>query len=397
MNIKDFLLGYEAGAAQGGGSSADVRYVTFMSHDGTVELGKKAVAVGDDCADPIARGIFDTPTKESTAQYNYSFVGWATTPDGAWDETALDAVSEDRTVYAAYAAALRYYTITYYDADGTTVLKTENLAYGSTPSYTPEKEGYGFESWTPPLTTVTGAASYTAVWAEKLTFANASWAQIDEISQKGEAEQYFAIGDTKSITFMGYTGTARIVGFNHDDLATGGKAGISIILDCLTPNGKIWQLGNDELYNKFYTNSISGLETYFAADLRSVMKVVTKQYETTKNSGTSPSMGTVNGKLWIPSVTELDIDLSILTSASNPSNYIAAVGTAYEWFKNNPYKVSYIHNSTSYPEYWLRTLYRVGTLKAIYCNNTVNSSKNSLNASSTGTATDRPLRLGFCI
>ena len=112
MNIKDFLLGYEAGAAQGGGSSADVRYVTFMSHDGAVELGKKAVAVGDDCAVPIARGIFDTPTKESSAQYDYSFVGWATTPNGAWDEAALDAVSEDRTVYAAYANVVRNYTIT---------------------------------------------------------------------------------------------------------------------------------------------------------------------------------------------------------------------------------------------------------------------------------------------
>ena len=61
-----------SGISAGGG---DVCYVTFMSRDGSVEYGKKAVAVGDDCADPIARGVFSTPTRESTAQYNYDFAG----------------------------------------------------------------------------------------------------------------------------------------------------------------------------------------------------------------------------------------------------------------------------------------------------------------------------------
>ena len=196
MNIKDFLLGYEAGAAQGGGSSADVRYVTFMSHDGAVELGKKAVAVGDDCADPIARGIFETPTKESSAQYDYSFVGWATTPNGAWDEAALDAVTEDRTVYAAYAAAVRYYTITFSDDDGA-VLKTQSLAYGAMPSYTPTKTGYDFVGWTPALSAVTGSASYTAVWKKQAGFAVATWAEISAITTAGTSANTFAVGDKR--------------------------------------------------------------------------------------------------------------------------------------------------------------------------------------------------------
>lgn len=218
MNIKDFLLGYEAGAAQGGGSSADVRYVTFMSHDGTVELGKKAVAVGDDCADPIARDVFDTPTKESTAQYNYSFVGWATTPNGAWDEAALDAVSEDRTVYAAYAATVRYYTITFYDDDGTTVLNTQTLAYGTTPSYTPTKTGHVFSGWTPDIATVTGDTSYTAAWEEKVTFATASWAKIAEICAEGTSADYFALGDRRTETLTYSDGTTENVTFEIVDL-----------------------------------------------------------------------------------------------------------------------------------------------------------------------------------
>ena len=55
-------------SSSGGGSSADLRYVTFLSHDGAVEYGKKAVAVGDDCADPIARGVFSIITHSTAGQ-----------------------------------------------------------------------------------------------------------------------------------------------------------------------------------------------------------------------------------------------------------------------------------------------------------------------------------------
>lgn len=147
------------------GSAAGVHYVTFMSHDGTTELYKRPVADGDNCADPVERGLISAPTKESTVQYDYSLVGWATTPNGAWDETALNSVTEDKTVYAAYASVVRYYTITYYDDDGTTVLATKSFAYGSMPSYTPTKVGFSFAGWTPATTTVTGDASYIAQWA----------------------------------------------------------------------------------------------------------------------------------------------------------------------------------------------------------------------------------------
>lgn len=83
-------------------TSDDVRYVTFMSYDGLVEYGKKAVAVGDDCADPIARGIFATPTKESDVTYDYRFVNWASEVDGEVDNTWNKAILEDKTVYAVF-------------------------------------------------------------------------------------------------------------------------------------------------------------------------------------------------------------------------------------------------------------------------------------------------------
>lgn len=176
----------------------DVRYVTFMNHDGTVEYGKKAVAVGDDCADPIARGVFDTPTRESDVQYNYTFAGWATEVNGGLNADALKEVNEDRTVYANFAAAVRYYTISFYDSDGTTLLATKSVAYGSVPSYTPTKDGYDFAGWEPELVAVTGEASYTATWTVKAAFGTATWAEISEITTAGTSASYFAVGDTRS-------------------------------------------------------------------------------------------------------------------------------------------------------------------------------------------------------
>lgn len=226
MKIIDFLLGYKSGLAAGGGK--DLRYVTFMSHDGTVELGKKPVATGDDCADPIARGIFDTPTRESTDQYSYAFVGWATTPGGAWDSTVFEKIEEDKTLYAVFAAAVRYYTITYYDDDGESVLKTESLAYGAMPSYEPEKTGVTLEGWEPALAKVTGDASYTAVWGDVQTLDDMSWADIAAISEAGRAAEFFRIGDTKSFTVSGFPLTAVLIAFNHDNHANqGGKAGMT--------------------------------------------------------------------------------------------------------------------------------------------------------------------------
>lgn len=152
-----------AGITTGGGSSADVRYVTFMNGD-TV-LYKKPVAVGDDCVDVLTKGLIETPTKESTAQYNYTYYGWGASDGGAADANILKNITEDKTVYAVFTATVRYYTITWLDSDGVTELPGQKQwAYGTVPSYTPEKEDHIFVGWTPEPVAVTADASYSAVW-----------------------------------------------------------------------------------------------------------------------------------------------------------------------------------------------------------------------------------------
>ena len=145
-----------------GGSAEGCVTVTFMNGD-TV-LFARPVYAGDDCPDPIAQGhIKETPTKESPAQYEYTFNGWATADGGIADANALKNITADKTLYAAFAESVRLYTVTYYDDDGVTVLHTEQLPYGATPSYVPSKAGHIFDKWVP-NTTVTGDMSYTVAW-----------------------------------------------------------------------------------------------------------------------------------------------------------------------------------------------------------------------------------------
>ncbi|MDT4377329.1 hypothetical protein RO787_28875, partial [Blautia coccoides] len=69
----------------------------FYNEDGSTLLYTQAIVDG-------GNGTYSgsTPTKTSTAQYTYSFSGWSKKPGGAADSTALQAVTADRSVYAAF-------------------------------------------------------------------------------------------------------------------------------------------------------------------------------------------------------------------------------------------------------------------------------------------------------
>lgn len=226
LSFPDEMVEAINGITTGGGSSEDVRYVTFMNGDQVLFV--KPVAVGDDCADVIARGLIGTPTKESTAQYDYTYSGWSLTDGGSASSAALSSVTEDRTVYAAYTSAVRKYTITFYDDDGVTVLKTLTASYGSTITYEPVKQGYNFVEWSPALAEVTGDASYVASF-EIASFYTMSWADISAASTAGTAANMFAVGDTKPVRVNGKIGTVSvnmellvyILGFDHNSAVEG--------------------------------------------------------------------------------------------------------------------------------------------------------------------------------
>lgn len=126
-------------------------FLYFYNDAGTTLLYTQSITDG---ADGAYSG--STPSKSSTAQYTYSFSGWSRKPGGNADSTALKAVVADRNVYAAFTATIRRYTVYFYN--GSTLLqKVENVAYGSSATYTGNTpvssegsaEDYPFEGFVP--------------------------------------------------------------------------------------------------------------------------------------------------------------------------------------------------------------------------------------------------------
>lgn len=265
-----------------------IRYVTFCNHDGTETYGQKSVIAGENCVDPVTAGHMETPTRESTAEHTFTFSGgWATEPNGGKDSNALKNVTEDRTVYANFIAAVRYYTVTYYDSDGVTVLKTESLAYGATPSYVPTSADYTFDGWVPATAAVTGDASYTAKWKAKPAFATSSWAEIKAIADAGLVKESFNLGDTRTDTLTFADGTTEEITWVLVD-ATGvyeytpfmsSKKVVEAGMILMAAHG-IKKAGNMKMSNTMatsYRNSFvhaylrDELPNFFSAELREVI------------------------------------------------------------------------------------------------------------------------------
>ncbi|MFI3238697.1 MAG: InlB B-repeat-containing protein, partial [Lachnospiraceae bacterium] len=128
--------------------------ITFEDEDGRL-IDTASYEYGATVVQPKA------PTKEATAQYSYTFVGWS--PEVA-------TVTGDAVYKATYTASVNSYTITFEDEDGTE-LSSATYAYGSevTVPENPTKEAtaeftYAFAGWSPKVATVTGDAVYTATY-----------------------------------------------------------------------------------------------------------------------------------------------------------------------------------------------------------------------------------------
>jgi hypothetical protein len=169
--------------------------VTFKN--GTTTLQTSSVAYG---TKPNYTG--DTPTKTSTDKYSYMFKGW---------NPAITSVTESATYTAVFDSTLRKYTVTF--KNGTTTLQTGDVAYGTKPSYTgnvptktsTDKYSYTFKGWSPTLTSVMGAATYTAVFDSTLrkytiTFKNGSTTLQTSDVAYGTKPSYTGSTPTKKAT-----------------------------------------------------------------------------------------------------------------------------------------------------------------------------------------------------
>lgn len=141
--------------------------LTYKTWDGSETLQTQNIVDG-------GNGTYSgSPTRDQTAQYTFTFVGWSTEQDASANvPSATRAVYADRTVYAAYSRVVRTYTVRF--LNGSTVLQTvSNVAYGSNATYTgstPSKgEDYQFTGWDPLPTSITGDTDCAAQFRDLRT------------------------------------------------------------------------------------------------------------------------------------------------------------------------------------------------------------------------------------
>lgn len=128
--------------------------IIFANYDGTA-LQSELVELGDM---PVYKG--ETPTREATSQYEYTYKGW--------DKPIV--VASISTVYTAqYDSLERSYEITFVNYDGT-VLQTGIYSFGETPVYngpTPEHPASSqfirvFAGWDKKIEPASASVTYTA-------------------------------------------------------------------------------------------------------------------------------------------------------------------------------------------------------------------------------------------
>ena len=222
------------------------------------------------------------------------------------------------------------------------------------------------------------------------SFEKASWSDIAALSESGSADKYFSVGDEKTISLTtGEQVTLVILGFDHDDLTGGGKAGMTIGMKNLLAttyrmNATATNEGGwDE--SEMRTSTMATLLSQLPSDLQGVIKQVNKKATA---GGASTSITTSADKLWL--LAEVEVDGT--TSAG-----YADEGEQYEYWKTvkdgtvAADRKKYLSNgSGSAYTWWLRSPYVSGSSNFRYVSSSGNVSISLANSA-------YGVSFGFCI
>lgn len=178
-------------------------------------------------------------------------------------------------------------------------------------------------------------------WKESyalVSFADASWSEINEVAEADYASEAYKVGDKKDITLTdGEVLTFVILGFNHDDLTSGGKAKISIGMENLTEtkfkmNSTLTNVGGWESCE--IRTMLSDYFDKLPDELQEMIKEVNKN---TNEGGQSKNIVTTSDKLWLFSPAEIFSPTAIKTGWSllrDHATYYTQEGTQYEFYRN---------------------------------------------------------------
>lgn len=189
------------------------------------------------------------------------------------------------------------------------------------------------------------------------------WADIDICGRLGMAQQFFKVGDSKTVNIGGTNYEVQIIGFNHDDKVSGGKAAYSFqLVDCLN---QTQQMNTSNTNTGGWNGSamrgrMSTYKSQLPAALRNVIKTVKKKSGT--GGGSSSGTQQTNDDLFLLS----EIEIFGTTTYS-----VAGEGTQYEWYKAGNSRIKKVNGSAN--SWWERSPYSGDT--SCFC--FVNSSGNA--------------------
>jgi len=167
------------------------------------------------------------------------------------------------------------------------------------------------------------------------------WDDIDICGRLGMAQQFFKVGDTKTVNIGGTNYEVQIIGFNHDDKVSGGKAAYTFqLVDCLNATDQM-NSSNDNSGGWNGSAMRSRMSTYksqLPAALRNVIKTVKKKSGT--GGGSFSGTQTTNDDLFLLA------EIEIFGSASYS---VAGEGRQYDWYKAGN---SRIKKTNGHADYW---------------------------------------------
>lgn len=206
------------------------------------------------------------------------------------------------------------------------------------------------------------------------------WADIDICGRLGMAQQFFKVGDSKTVNIGGTNYEVQIIGFNHDDKVSGGKAAYSFqLVDCLN---QTQQMNTSNTNTGSWNGSamrgrMSTYKSQLPAALRNVIKTVKKKSGT--GGGSSSGTQQTNDDLFLLS----EIEIFGTTTYS-----VAGEGTQYEWYKAGNTKVKKVNGSAD--SWWERSPFSGNAYS--FCSVTSGG-----NAYYNGASNSYGVSFGFCV
>lgn len=184
------------------------------------------------------------------------------------------------------------------------------------------------------------------------------WADIDICGRLGMAQQFFKVGDSKTVNIGGTNYEVQIIGFNHDDKVSGGKAAYSFqLVDCLN---QTQQMNTSNTNTGGWNGSamrgrMSTYKSQLPAALRNVIKTVKKKSGT--GGGSSSGTQQTNDDLFLLS----EIEIFGTTTYS-----VAGEGTQYEWYKAGNSRIKKVNGSVDI--WWERSPFsgNTGSFCSVY-------------------------------